>query len=139
MTTALEHVTASGSVWSGSDFPYMCLKDRRRTLAFRAAIERTVRPGDVVIDAGAGTGILSFFAAQAGAARVYAVEIDRLMADRLQTSVRLNRFQHTVSVVNADVITAELPASVDVVIAELIETALLDEQQIPVLNTLRER
>jgi len=129
-----------GEVWSNTDFPYMCLKDEARTLAFRDAIRAVVRPGDVVVDVGAGTGILSFFAAEAGAAEVYAVEVDPVSALALRRSVELNpSIAGNVIVVEGDAATVELPLAVDVVVAEIIETGLLDEQQVPVLNALRRR
>ncbi|MFN8591101.1 MAG: 50S ribosomal protein L11 methyltransferase [Thermomicrobiales bacterium] len=129
----------TAAIWSSSDLPYACLKDVERVLAFQRAIRRVVRPGDIVVDAGSGTGILSFFATQAGAATVYAVEIDALMASRLRLSVALNELDERIVVVAGDVATADLPQAVDVVIGELIETGLIDELQVPVMNGLRER
>ena len=126
-------------IWSNTDFPYMCLKDRVRTLAFRQAIRNAVRPGDVVIDAGAGTGILSFFAAEAGAKQVYAVEIDPLLVASLHRSVALNDLQDVITVIQGDASVVDLPLGVDVFVGELIDTGLMEEMQVEVVNTLRER
>jgi protein-L-isoaspartate O-methyltransferase len=126
-------------IWSGSDFPYQCLVDTARTEAFRAAILATVKPGDVVLDAGSGSGILSFFAAQAGARQVLAVEFDPFVAQCLEQSVRANGLSDTITVICGDVRSAALPQQVDVFIAEMIDTGLIDEMQAEVINRLREQ
>lgn len=124
---------------SSTDLPYMCLKDRERTLALRTAVDGVVRPGDRVIDVGAGTGILSFFAARAGAASVHAVEIDPLLATCLRQSISANCLDDRVFVVEGDVAHVPLPGGVDVVLAEIVDTGLIDEQIVPALNALRRR
>jgi predicted RNA methylase len=130
--------------WSSSDFAYMCLRDRRRTLALGEAVRRTVRPGDVVLDVGAGTGILSLFAARAGAGRVVAVEADPVLAEMLRATVAANGLEQTITVLAADIRDVDPAAeagvaAVDVVLAELIETGLIEETLVPVLNDLYRR
>ena len=68
------------------------LLDKARCDAYREAIHRTVKPGDVVVDLGAGTGLLSFFALQAGARHVYAIEMSRI-ADVAAELIEANGFQ----------------------------------------------
>lgn len=48
--------------------------DRVRVDAYARAIAAVVRPGDVVVDLGSGSGLLALLAARAGAATVYAIE-----------------------------------------------------------------
>lgn len=123
--------------WSNTDFPYHCLRDTKRTLAFQAAIYATVRANDIVVDAGSGSGVLAMFAAKAGAKRVYAVEVDSLLASLLRDNVRRNNLGDVIKVIDRDVRDANLPKDVDVVICEMMETGLLDEAQVAVINGLR--
>ena len=124
-------------VWSGSDFPYVCLKDRGRTLELMAAVTDLVRPGDVVLDLGSGSGILSLAAARAGASEVIAVELDSLMARTLRQTVSANGYEDIITVVNTDARTLQ-DLEPDLVLAELIDTGLMDEPLVPVMNHLTE-
>ena len=123
-------------IWSNTDYPYLCLIDQKRTTAFKSAIQSTVMPGDIVVEVGAGTGILSLFAAGAGAAHVYAIEVDPILADSLRKTVQANDMGRIIEVIEANALGVDLPENVDVVIGELIETGLMDEMQIEVMNGL---
>ena len=59
--------------YSAEDIHAEMLSDKRRTEAFKKAIKDSVA-GKLVIDVGAGTGILSVFAAEAGAKKVFPIE-----------------------------------------------------------------
>jgi SAM-dependent methyltransferase len=125
------------SLWSSTDFPYTCLRDRQRTEAFAAAIAATVRPGDVVLDAGAGTGILSLLAARAGAARVFAVEIDPVLAHHLRRTVAANDLEDVIRVSEQDA-RDFVHDGVSALTIELVETGLIDETLVEVFNGLVE-
>lgn len=123
------------SLWSSTDFPYTCLRDRQRTEAFAASIAATIRPGDVVLDAGAGTGILSLLAARAGAAQVFAVEIDPVLAHHLRRTVAANGLGGTITVVEQDA-RDFVDVEVSALTIELVETGLIDETLVEVFNGL---
>eukprot|EP00921_Rhytidocystis_pertsovi_P023336 GHVQ01037259.1.p1 GENE.GHVQ01037259.1~~GHVQ01037259.1.p1 ORF type:complete len:456 (+),score=99.95 GHVQ01037259.1:60-1427(+) len=78
----------------------LLLQDTQRTSAYHAAIElqQDMLKDKVVIDVGAGTGILSLFCARAGAARVIAVEGSKETAEVMKKVVKDNGFSHIIDV-----------------------------------------
>ncbi len=63
------------------------------------AMEDTLRPGDTVLDAGCGSGILSIAAARMGASRVDAFDIDPIAVRATEENAALNRLPHPIHVV----------------------------------------
>jgi predicted RNA methylase len=114
------------------------IRDRVRTEAFRRAINAVVRPGDIVLDVGAGSGILSVFAARAGAARVYAVERTPIagLAEQLAAA---NEVAETVTVIHGDVMEIELPEQVDVIVSEWLGGFGIDEGMLAPVIAARDR
>ena len=112
--------------------------DRVRTEAFRRAIDSVVRPGDIVLDVGAGSGILSVFAARAGAARVYAVE-QTSVAVLAQELAAANGVAEIVQVIQGDVMDIELPERVDVIVSEWLGGFGIDEGMLVPVIAARDR
>lgn len=95
------------------------LEDKARLSAFRRAINETVRPGDVVLDLGCGTGILGLLASKAGARQVYSVD-DSGMAQLARDIGRANHVGDRVSVIKGLSTRIDLPELADVVVADQI-------------------
>lgn len=129
---ATVHTSRRGIV-SGA-YHHHLVTDRVRVAAYRRAIAARVRRGDVVADLGSGSGLLAGMAARAGAHRVYAVEIDAEAAARLRAFVAANGLGDVVQVEEADAEKWTPPERVDVVVCEMMETGLMNEDQVPVMN-----
>ena len=103
------------------------LHDDRRTRDYLAAISEAVRPGDVVLDIGTGSGVLAIAAARAGAERVYAVEASDIagVAERVFSA---NGVQDRVTLIPAWSRTVALPEPADVLLAEIIGNEPFEEE-----------
>lgn len=115
----------------------MCLYDVQRTRLWKQAIEDVVRVGDVVIDAGSGTGILGVFAALDGAARVHAIELHPRFCKLIGHLAERNGVADKVHVQLGDASRIELDDQADVLICELLCTGQFFEPQVQVVNNLR--
>jgi SAM-dependent methyltransferase len=114
------------------------IRDRVRTEAFQRAIESVVRSGDTVLDVGAGSGILSVFAARAGAARIYAVERTSI-AVLAQDLAAANGVAEIVKVIHGDIMDVEPPERVDVIVSEWLGGFGIDEGMLVPVIVARDR
>ncbi|MCD6309554.1 MAG: methyltransferase domain-containing protein [Candidatus Eremiobacteraeota bacterium] len=105
---------------------------------WRTAILREVKEGDVVLELGSGTGILSMFAASR-AKKVYAVEVDSRLVEYSRWAIEQAGLSDNITVINKDARELDLPEPVDLVIAEMLDTAMIQEPQVPVLREVLDR
>ncbi|HEV7486482.1 MAG TPA: 50S ribosomal protein L11 methyltransferase [Thermoanaerobaculia bacterium] len=103
------------------------LQDESRTNAFREAIRRSVTPDSVVLDLGTGSGILSFFAAEAGARRVFAVDATH-SADLASFLSRDLGFADRIQVIHDRSTNIELPERANMLVTETLGAFGFNEQ-----------
>jgi ribosomal protein L11 methyltransferase len=105
-----------------------------RLMQGSAALAPVIRPGDVVADLGAGSGVLSIAAVKLGASRVAAIEIDHDSISNAEENLRTNGVVNRVEIFEGDA-AALLPllAPIRVVLANIISSVLLE--LLPLIRT----
>jgi len=117
------------------------IKDRIRTNSYRKAIENNpeVFKDKIVLDIGCGTGILSIFAARAGAKHVYGIEFADI-ADYAKEIVKQNNLSDKVTIIKSKVEEVELPVpKVDIIISEWMGYFLLYESMLDTVLYARDK
>lgn len=117
---------------------YQMLSDKVRMDAYRQAIFKIVKTGDIVVDMGAGTGLLGIWAIQAGAKKVYAIE--KTEAIHLARSIaEANKCSDKIEFINENSMDAVLPERADVLLSETLGSFGIDENTILFTNDARNR
>lgn len=114
-------------------FHDLMLRDRLRMNAYRKAIFETVRPGDLVLDLGTGTGILAQWALEAGARRVFGIDLNAAILDRAVARIRRAGLADRFTPIHRVSFDVELPERVDVLISEIIGNLADNEDFQPIL------
>ena len=114
------------------------LHDERRTGDFLAALAAAVRPDDVVLDIGTGSGVLALAAARAGARCVYAIEATDI-AEVAGRVFEVNGVRDQVTLLPGWSRFAELPEQADLLVAEVVGNEPLEEEILETVLDARRR
>ena len=107
------------------------IADQVRTNAYKQAIcgNPHLFRDKIVLDIGCGTGILSLFCAQAGAAHVYAVDNSEIV-QVTRVIVALNGYSSVISTFQGKIEDIILPSKVDIIVSEWMGFCLIGEQML---------
>jgi amino acid adenylation domain-containing protein len=137
-TTRAELWPSVGEYFVYDDLLYYAMSnDRVRTEAYRVAIAKKVK-GKTVVDIGSGADlVLARMCLDAGAERVYAIEMLDSAVDRARRLAATLDVGDRLVLLHGDSRDLELPEPVDVSVSELIGTIGSSEGVIPLLNDAR--
>jgi type I protein arginine methyltransferase len=139
--SALEN-SVDGKHYLGQFIPlqyhHNMLMDDNRMNGFKSAIDYAVFSGAKVLELGGGTGVLSWLAA-VKAEKVWCVEFNPELVSEARRLLSVNPYGERVEVIHADAFDYLPPEPVDIVICEMIHTAMLREKQVEVINSFKKR
>jgi hypothetical protein len=114
------------------------LDDPVRKRTFIEAIDEVVRPGDIVLDLGTGSGVLAVAAARAGAQHVYAIEPAR-SGDLAARVAEHNGYADRITFIRGWSSTLELPQRATVLTTDIVGNDALDMVIWEAVQDARER
>lgn len=106
------------------------LKDKERLSVFFEAIEEYSSNNDLAYDLGCGSGILSYFLSNKFK-EIVSIEIDEKTYNCAKDN--LSDFEN-IEVVNSDVLNYNFTKKADLIVCEMLDTALIDEEEVIALN-----
>jgi len=112
---------------------FAMINDVARNEQFERALQGAVSADSVVLDIGAGTGLLSMLAARAGARQVIACEANPKLAARAREIIKINGYSDRIRVINKPSQQLDprhdFPKNVrpDVLVAEVFDTLVIGE------------
>lgn len=112
--------------------------DYRRNQAYYEALKQVITPESVVLDLGAGLGILGMLAAQLGAKRVYLVEPEAII-QVAKNIAQQNGYGDRIQCLQGTIEEVDLPEPVDVIISVFTGNFLLQEDLLPSLFYARDK
>lgn len=106
------------------------LKDKERLSAFYHAIREYDSNDDLAYDLGCGSGVLSYFLSD------YFNEIISIEIDKKASACARDNLSdfNNIEVINSDVLDYDFTKKADLIVCEMLDTALIDEEEVPVLN-----
>lgn len=88
------------------------------------ALEETVKSGDIILDVGAGSGVLSIASILLGAHHVYAYDLDEVAVNSTQMNCELNHFEHKITVQQNDLL-KNIKQSSNIIVSNILAEILL--------------
>lgn len=112
--------------------------DPLRMDAYRGAIAKYVRPGNVVVDLGCGPGVFALLACKAGARRVYAIDLNGIV-DFGRHLAAANGMADRIHFLCGDSRQIHLPERADVIVSDVRGALPLHSHAIETIEDARER
>ena len=114
------------------------IADKARFGAYADAIQRVVRPGDVVVDLGCGPGIFALLACRAGARRVYAIDGGEVIHFARQLAAA-NGFADRIEFLHGDSKQMQLPERANVLVSDVRGALPIFADALPSIEDARDR